>query len=98
MHKVRTKKRFISWCPSLVSGNKVLSEQDEIMKELQKYYSEQFMPPLIDYADVHDVKIDTEYNEILRILTNSEDQMERTNTNEIIRVIRSLKPKKISRF
>lgn len=82
----------------LLSGNKVLSEQDEIMKELEKYYSEQFKPPLMDYADVHDVKIDTEYNEIVRILACSEDKMESTNSTEIRQVIRALKPKKSTGF
>ncbi len=33
----------------LSSGNKVLSEQEEIMIELHKYYSEEFKPPLTDY-------------------------------------------------
>ena len=82
----------------LLSDNIVLSEQSQITNELYKYYSEQFKPPVVDFADAHDVKIDTEYNEILRNLAKSEEQMERTNYEEMRRSIRSLKPKKSAGF
>jgi len=44
------------------------------------------------------VKIDNECNEILRMLANSNEQMERTSTAEIRRLIRSIKPKKSAGF
>jgi hypothetical protein len=44
----------------LLSGKKVLSEQEEITNALHKYYNEQLKSPLIDYADAHEVKIDSE--------------------------------------
>ncbi|CAF4181734.1 unnamed protein product, partial [Rotaria magnacalcarata] len=78
----------------LLSGNKVLSEHDEIMKELHKHYSEQFKTPLIDYSDANEVKIDNECNEISRMFSNSTEKMEKTSIEEIRRLIRSLKPKK----
>ncbi|CAF4220794.1 unnamed protein product [Rotaria magnacalcarata] len=78
----------------LLSGNKLLSEHDEIMKELHKHYSEQFKTPLIDYSDANEVKIDNECNEISRMLSNSTGKMEKTSIEEIRRLIRSLKPKK----
>ncbi len=54
--------------------------------------------PLIDYSGAFDVKIDCECNEVSRILLNSNEQMEKTSTEEIKRLIRSVKPKKSAGF
>jgi hypothetical protein len=56
------------------------SEQNDIRKELYKYYSEQFKEQLIDLSDSHGVEIVNEPNEILKIISNSIKQMERSNT------------------
>jgi hypothetical protein len=64
----------------LLSDNKTLSEQNDIGKELYKDYSEQFKEQLIDLSDSHGVEIVNEPNEILKIISNSIKQMERSNT------------------
>jgi hypothetical protein len=56
------------------------SEQNDIRKELYKYYSEQFKEQLIDLSDSHGVEIVNEPNEILKIISNPIKQMERSNT------------------
>ena len=78
----------------LLSANKIVSEQDEIIKELYKYYKEQFKASPIDHSDAHEMKVESEYDEVVRMLLNCNEQMEKTNTTEITRLIRSLKPKK----
>ena len=50
------------------------------------------------YSDLHEVKIDSECTEILRMLSNSNEQMEKTNTAEIRWLICALKPKKSTDF
>ena len=82
----------------LLSGNKALSEQNEITEELHKYYSEQFKEPVVDMSDPHEVEVVNECSEILQILSNSKEQMERTNSFEIRRIIQALKPKKSAGF
>ena len=82
----------------LSDGNKVLSTQQEITNELYQYYSEQFKLPLVDYSDVHDVKIECEVNELINKLMISEVRIEETSTVEIKRLIKTLKPKKSSGF
>jgi hypothetical protein len=82
----------------LLSGNKVLSERNDITKELHKYYREQFEEPLIDFSNPDEVEIVNECNEILKIISNSKEQMEKTSIGEIRRLIRSLKPKKSAGF
>jgi hypothetical protein len=70
----------IKYVHCLLSNNKTLSEQNDIGKELYKYYSEQFKEQLIDLSDSHGVEIVNEPNEILKIISNSIKQMERSNT------------------
>ena len=82
----------------ILSSNKVLTDRDEVTKELHKYYSELFETPTIDYADPQDVKIDSEYNEILSMLARTDAKLEKTSAEEIRRLIRTLKPKKSTGF
>jgi hypothetical protein len=63
-----------------LNDNKTVSEQNDIGKELYKYYSEQFKEQLIDLSDSHGVEIVNEPDEILKIISNSIKQMERFNT------------------
>ena len=82
----------------LAARNTVLSTQQEITDELSQYYSEQFRGPLIDYPDAHDVKIETEYNELLNKLWMTDKRVDETSTAEISRLIKTLKPKTSAGF
>ena len=77
----------------LAARNTVLSTQQEITAELSQYYSEQFRAPLIDYSDAHDIKIETEYNELLNKLWMTDKRVDEISTAEISRLIKTLKPK-----
>jgi hypothetical protein len=70
----------IKYVHCLLNDNKTVSEQNDIGKELYKYYSEQFKEQLIDLSDSHGVEIVNEPDEILKIISNSIKQMERFNT------------------
>ena len=78
----------------LNTGKELLSSHQEISDELSRYYTEQFKAPVVDYSDAHDVKIDTEYNELLTKLEMNSESVEETNITEITRIIKQLKPKK----
>jgi len=78
----------------LAVKDKVLSSPQEISDELSQYYSEQFRAPRINYTDSHDVKIESEHNELLNELSITNKQVKETNTAEINRLIKTLKPKK----
>ena len=78
--------------------NKILSTQEDITEKLKQYYSDQFKAPSIDYSDAHEVKIESEYNELLNKLEITNERMEETSTAEISRLIRELKPKKSAGF
>ena len=82
----------------LAARNTVLSTHQEITDELSQYYSEQFRGPLIDYYDAHDVKIKTEYNELLNKLWMTDKRVDETSTAEISRLIKTLKQKTSAGF
>ena len=56
----------------LLDESKVLSTQQEITNELYQYYSEQFKLPLMDYSNAHEVKIESEFNELINKLVISD--------------------------
>ena len=82
----------------LSARNTVLSTRQEITDELSQYYSEQFRAPLIHYSDAHDVKIETEYNELLNKLWMTDKRVDETSTAEISRLIKMLKQKTSAGF
>ncbi|CAF3687321.1 unnamed protein product [Rotaria socialis] len=75
-------------------GDVVLTDKENISNELYEHYIEQFKPPLLDFTNTHDMEIMKEFEEILKGLSTSTEEVEVTNTSEIRNAIRSLKPKK----
>ncbi|CAF1944486.1 unnamed protein product, partial [Rotaria magnacalcarata] len=75
-------------------GDVVLTDKENISNELYEHYMEQFKPPLLDFTNTHDMEIMKEFEEILKGLSTSTEEVEVTNTSEIRNAIRSLKPKK----
>ena len=67
----------------LAARNTVLLTHQEITGGLSQYYSEQFTPPLIDYSDAHDIKIEIKHNELLNKLWMTDKRMDETSTAEI---------------
>ena len=80
----------------LAARNTVLSTHEEITDELCQFYSEQFSEPLIDHSGTHDVKLETEYNALLKELMSTKGSVKETSTTEVMQVIKTLKPKKSS--
>lgn len=78
----------------LRSDKKILTEQNEIVKELHRYYEEQFKEPPINCSMESDMKVIEEYEVVAREVADCKEKVEKTNAAEIKRLIRSLKPKK----
>ena len=82
----------------MLNGNEIISGRKEITKKLRQYYSDQFKESSIDKSDSHVSKVIDEYNEIRIILSVSTELTEKTSIVEIRMIVRSLKPKKSTRF
>lgn len=79
----------------LMTGNRVLSDEQEITKELYKYFSSLAATPQLTPSSTHDCQIEKEYKELQNMLVAcSESSLERTTRTEIARIIKKMKGKK----
>jgi len=78
----------------LKDGNRFLISRKEITDELADHYKKLYSPPIMDLNSIHDQSINREYNQIAQELSLCNIKIRTTNTTEVKKYIRELKPKK----
>ena len=71
----------------LLSENTIVSEPQEIVRKLYKYYRKEFKAPPPNYSDSHEFKIEESCKEVLRTLSNCQESVEKTSKAEVQRLI-----------
>jgi endonuclease/exonuclease/phosphatase (EEP) superfamily protein YafD len=78
-------------------GTSIVSDEQEITKELYKYFRELSKAPEINPSNTHDIQIETEFKELLKLLTVSKEPgLVATSITEVSRFIKKMKGKKSS--
>ena len=78
-------------------GTRIISDEQDIVDELFKYFKDQSNAPEIDPANPHEVHIKAEYTSLKNLLDRTEvTELERTSTKEVTRIIKKMKGKKSS--
>ena len=81
----------------LAIGARIISDVNEITKELFEYSKEQAIAPNIDPLNSHDIQVVSDYNEIKKLLaTPIEIEIEATSVAEVTKIIKKMKGKKSS--
>ena len=78
-------------------GSSIISDEQEITKELYKYFKDLAKAPEINPLNPHDIQIETEFRELQNLLTASKDTgLEATSIMEVSKIIKKMKGKKSS--